>query len=322
MTPAAVPFDPTFAWVHVDSPGGDRVHMLRASIVSAHLLHPAAAKVCLVPAEAADETARRLADLRERYGCAVEVVRGEVPAGDDLFRSRWLKVILPTVIRRDCLFLDSDTLVVRPLDFGIVPQAPVAAALNRDGKRAVPHSSERWVRGLYDRCAWDWPVDAMARYRNSGVIAFRTGDGALEFAREWMRNWSHFRAATNLHNDQPAFNRTAFETGVVGLLPAAWNAPVGVLPQTAAGASVFHYYASIDDTSAPHTLWGHLIGMDRAGMLPGAAAMRRALAARRPFVGPGATPRECREAGQWLLYARAIVARIPSIPARLAAKRN
>ncbi len=319
MSANALSFDPTFVWGHAGPPGGDSMPMLRVSIVSAHLLHPTAAKVCLVPAETADDVARGLCDLQERFGCRVETVAADVPPGDDLVRSRWLKIILPTVIRRDCLYLDSDTLVVRPLDFSAAPPSPVAAALNRDGLGGGPFSSESWVRGLYDRCAWEWPVDAMGRYRNSGVIAFRHGDEAVEFSRAWMRNWSHFRAATALHFDQPAFNHTGFETGVMGLLPAAWNSPVGVLPQTAAGASVFHYYASIGSTVAPHTLLGHLIDLDRAGRLPAAAAIRRALASRRPFVAFGASVRECREARQWMLYALALIVRIPSIPSRLAA---
>lgn len=299
-------FDPALVWVHVGRPDGDQLRMLRLSALSAYLAHPGAAKICLVPRGCERETATVLADLRDRYGCSVEVRGAFAPQADARIQSRWLKITLATIIDRDCLFIDSDTLFVRPLDFSLVPRSTIAAAINQDGKYGVKQTSEPWVKDEFARCDWNWPTALTIGYLNTGVIAYRSGTQAVEFSNRWMSNWEHFRSVTSYHYDQIAFNRTSFETGLVAALPEGWNAPVGVLPQTASTASIFHYYASAGHTFGRHTLWGFLIDSDRNNRLPEAVALQHRLAARRPFVGLGATPREYRAARQWGMYALAL----------------
>jgi hypothetical protein len=301
------PFDPALVWVHVGSPDGDQLHMLRLSALSAHCAHPHAQKVCLVPRGVEREIATAVEDLRDRYGCFLEVRAASVPKANTLIQSRWLKIKLATIIGRDCLFVDSDTLFVRPLDFSCVPPSPIAAAINQDGTKAVRHSSEQWVKELFTQCGWDWPSTPAIGYLNTGVIAYRSGPDIVEFSNDWMRNWDHFESVTHYYYDQIAFNRTSFDTGLVGTLPETWNAPVGVLPQTACSANIFHYYASVGNTWGGHTLWGSLIDADRRQRLPKIASLKHELAKRRPFVGLGASAREYRAAKQWRLYAITVV---------------
>lgn len=270
-------------------------------------MHPNVEKVCLVPFGAEREMARTVADLRSRYGCSLEIKGAFTPEGDARVQSRWLKITLAAVIRRDCVFIDSDTLFVRPLDFSLIPRSPIAAAINRDGIKGVQQSSETWVKEEFAQCGWSWPAEPHIGYLNTGVVAYRNDAQSLAFCEQWMRNWIHFRALTKHHYDQIPFNRTSFETRLVGEIPQSWNAPVGVLPQTAPTAAIFHYYASSGHTVGSHTLWGSLLARDRNNRLPVTRVMKRQLSARRPFVGLGATTGEYWAARQWTLYALAAI---------------
>lgn len=296
-----LPTAPTFVWTLVGIDQRNQGEMLLLSVSSAHLFHPEAKKVCLVPAEEAPVTRERLASLNA-FGCHLDVIGIDVPRLSDLHRSRWLKIQAYAFLQQSCLFLDTDTLFVGSFDFAGVRSGRVGACENRDGDRGRPFSSEDWVRKKFVACGWEWSTTPSLAYLNSGVILFEASSQASDFVSLWFENWNHAVRCTGEHLDQPAFNHTARTLNTCSLLPPSWNVPVSALPQLARSAHLFHYYSSTQTDKAPHTLWGWLIEQMQRGALD-PRTLQEILKRRKPFVGLGATAAEYWCSGQWHYYA-------------------
>lgn len=165
----------------------------------------------------------------------------ETPEGSEGYRSRFVKTILPSLIERPFLFLDSDVFVRDRLNELFELDCDVAAAPN--------HS-----RDLYPEQIWDQDRQTLERmgwsalsnvYLNSGVILYKDTDGAGEFASAWHQNWLASVGYESYYRDQPAFNAALYSTAArLQVLPHRFNAQIATSPEIGPDAVIWHYYSS------------------------------------------------------------------------------
>lgn len=108
------------------------------------------------------------------------------------------------------LFLDTDTHVVDDL-------SPVFGVLDRFDLALAQDVNRGWNYELPD-------VPLAFTEFNTGVIAFRKGEGVARFFHDWRENYLRLRTELNLVNDQPAFRRTVFHSPLrIAPLPSEFH---------------------------------------------------------------------------------------------------
>lgn len=176
---------------------------------------------------------------------ATRVTVDEVPDGMDARgASRWLKTTLRQRTDGPYVFLDGDTLVVRPLDSlsGAAEAGRLAAV--RDRNRAAPRPGwPHWTGALYRGCGWPTPPKL---YLNSGVVAWPDTEAARELSADWHARWKLSRQR-GVNVDQPAFNAAVDARPIdeFEVLPDRFNALIDADPRLAAGAHVLHFFAGV-----------------------------------------------------------------------------
>lgn len=294
---------PDIIYIHT---GTDTTHaeLLWVALLSAHLIQPDSSLRCLVPE---DDLAALEAMVPALLRGTFEWVPLAVPEGTPGYRNRWIKLQFPRWLRGPSLYLDSDTLIVRPLDWGICRGFHFATTRNRDSDGFLnPISSKYYASGHFERAGWSWVDGLEDDYRNGGVFFVQPGADADRLFGLWFDRWQAYHQASGSHLDQPALNLTLHEANWKEQLPDSWNAPVFVLPKTARGACIYHYYFSgICDKLEDSTLLRTLQAKLRSGELSkdAAAALLRS---GKPYHGPGARARAYFEAGQYGWAVRAM----------------
>jgi hypothetical protein len=287
-----------FTWV-VTSP--KYVPMGIVSAASFHLCNPESELCWLLSEEAAGELERRL----PKWLFGVINQRVVVGAGEDpIAASRRLRLSVTEQVRGNLVAVDADILCVRPIEVAVedVPLIGACPNLDNDGNW---NEDPEWTasRKLFTEVGWDWPCSQAKPYLNAGLVFYRDAEECREFGRLWRRNRDEFLQRTGKYFDQPAFNKTAQETGYVKVLDTSLNAPVYSLPRTAKGARCFHFYVSGAEDG--------LFGCTTLGFFANKVANREPLDRddfqemldkRQAFVGWGAIDRQYLLAGQWQNY--------------------
>jgi hypothetical protein len=133
--------------------------------------------------------------------------------------SRWLKVSLHQVISGPFMFLDSDTLPVKPISSIFNTGKPFAATADcphTDPRKAFP----RKLTGTYQKLGWPIPE----RYFNAGLYFFDASPAARQLGEHWQNSWLQWKEAIS-HHDQPALNHSIQHCKTrVRVLPQSWNA--------------------------------------------------------------------------------------------------
>jgi hypothetical protein len=162
-------------------------------------------------------------------------------------RNRFVKTRLRQNVRGDFLYLDGDTVVLRPLDAVFQITAPVAAAWNHNSSDVLDPAFTHDLAVLTGH-GWSLP---QKHYVNGGVLLLRDLPEVHSFAELWHHKWLQ-TSANGSHFDQPALNSALHDSGIeFQLLPHHFNAQVQVRPRTALGAHIWHIYAS--EATSPAT---------------------------------------------------------------------
>ena len=135
-------------------------------------------------------------------------------------RSRLLKTGMGLYVGGDFLYVDCDTVIVRPLDS--IDGIPFRLAAVRDAHCAFRDSPYREAN-LHAGARLGWPVEGEDRYFNGGVMLVREDAQTRAFFQGWQDN---LRACwkVGLWMDQPALAKTDFEQGhPLQELPDGWN---------------------------------------------------------------------------------------------------
>ena len=288
-------------WVYTGQIQPISVSMLRLSVLSAHLFHPDLEKVCICPEGTAAELKKSASRDFIHQNIDFHIIPVKTPDLDAKTLSRWLKVRVYQIINESCLFLDTDTLIVKRLNFAEVHIANIGAAINKDGIHGIEIKIDNFVKDRFNKLNWPWKDEYVDKYLNSGVIFYKKNKLTEKFVAEWINNWTKFQIITNEHYDQLAFNHTYFTTNLVTRLPDGWNAPVAVLPQKSSGAVIYHYYSSSGSNKLKYTIWGKLIQKDIYLGLQ-INDIKKALNGPKPFVFLGGHSQEYFLSKQYIFY--------------------
>ena len=227
--------------------------MTAVAALSVRRLHPQA-QIILVT----DEPTARAID-RDSHALG-KIVTGIVvrPTGteDPCVGARYLRTILRQLIKGDYLYLDGDTVAVRPLDRGWPDGADLAVARDRNQWGITPLALPG-VEKLRAKLGWEFRMD---RYLNAGVMFVRDTPGAHAFYAEWHRRWEQ-TLSLGMWQDQFSLNITSTtDIATIAILPDRDNWVTHSTAMLRGRARIFHFFASTYSDAIPvNTLLGYLI---------------------------------------------------------------
>lgn len=166
---------------------------------------------------------------------AVDLDAGKLTAQQ---RSRQLKTSVRNKIEGDFLFIDCDTIVVKPLYEVDTLDYDIAAC--RDTHTELATNPYRDMH-LYDGHQLGWPIDEEKDYFNTGIMFVKDSPLAHEYYRRWNENLNS-GYPKKVFMDQPSFAKTNYEMGhVVKHLPDIWNCELKHGIKYLKDAKIVHY---------------------------------------------------------------------------------
>jgi len=187
---------------------------------------------------------------------ASEIITCRTETSEANVNSRYIKTVLRNLIQGDYLYLDNDTIAVRPLDRDWPRGADLAMA--RDwNKSGVTAGARSWMTKLRAEFGWKFFPD---RYYNGGVMYVRETAAAHAFFGEWHRLWRQ-GLLLGIWQDQPSLN-SALAAGFARFakLRDRDNWATESLRMLRGRARIFHFWTSAHGgETPPGTLLGHLV---------------------------------------------------------------
>lgn len=200
--------------------------------------HPEARVLALCDAP----TARRIEERKELRALLTDVIAVEVPEEYSGFlRSRQIKTTIREIVRGPFLFIDTDTIVCRPLDgldelqgdMLLVPDAHLR--YHDDPFKGCTHAELMSLYGI------DWDAEY---FFNSGAMLVRDTELTHQFFRRWHELWvvsATVRRTTRA--DQPGLNTANQEFGFpIGLLPDTYNCQLALSVRYLHEAHIVHFF--------------------------------------------------------------------------------
>jgi hypothetical protein len=239
-----------YAYVLVSS-GIDR-HSRMAWLSASSLRRQQRTATIVLIAEATSSTAAGEIELMFE-GLADRIVWKTSGDPSPVVKNRIHRIHLREYLSGDVLYIDSDTVVVRPLDpiWQGVGQIGAVIDFNYPPERQwCPPDMETPFREL----GWDFPV---LPYLNSGVVRMQDHAEVYRFSEEWL---VRFRASTLMPHlwDQVTFNSALRATGVsCDVLPNGYNAMVVMQNYRAHEARILHFFGSPEQQVG--TIMEHLL---------------------------------------------------------------
>jgi hypothetical protein len=222
------------------SSGGDLYEaMTRVSLATVRLTNPTAR----IEIACDQQTHQALHATGSQLLREADAVHGfPTPDGPPTFRNRFVKTQLRLLLSGPFLFLDSDTVVRKPLTPLLNLQADIAAAPNHS---ADTLADQIWSEDQANLDTMGWQV--REPYVNGGVIWYADTPAARRFAEAWHRNWLANVERTGRYRDQPALNQALSADHEIQChtLPHCWNAQIGVKRNLAKEALIWHIYSSL-----------------------------------------------------------------------------
>lgn len=195
------------------------------SAYSARLHNPHATILVVVD----DATHATLKGKRAEIGKYIsEFVTVTIPSEyNNMQKSRYIKTRLRQIVKGDFLYIDSDTVIVEPLDEIDSFAGDLAAVYDSNrplviGKTST--TSDRYINSYIERLGWP-SVIGYPNY-NGGVIYARDTDSAREFYERWYELWKEcIKQGINI--DMAALCRANIELGCcIKELPGIWNCQI------------------------------------------------------------------------------------------------
>lgn len=153
-------------------------------------------------------------------------------------RSRILKTSCRNLVNGDFLFIDCDTIVLKPLDE--IDFYPHELAACRDSHAFFTNNPYRKM--CIDHCrSLGCNIENENEYFNSGVILARDTKIVHSFYEEWNKNWE-FGVTKHVFMDQPSFARTNLEFNhLITKLDDVWNCQIIHGVKYIQDAKILHY---------------------------------------------------------------------------------
>ena len=215
---------------------------LYISLVSLRKNSPGAAATVLT-----DQTTHEALSYRGKMGKRLlEIADNWVVASLDPtttkkeYRSRLLKTGMRQYIEGDFLFIDTDTIIAKPLDG--IDDVPYELALCPDHHCRLQDNPEK--DSIKARCLKiGEDLSRSDFYFNSGVILARDTAAVRSFFTQWQHNYIQGRE-NGIKTDQQSLAKTlGSQTINVGQLDGEWNCQLPYGARYMGRAIVFHYFA-------------------------------------------------------------------------------
>lgn len=183
-----------------------------------------------------------------------KVVVVETPPGSGTFKNRWIKTQLPSFLGRSCLYIDSDTIIRKEIDWEIFDSCEFAAVLNHNGNDL---STQIWSEDLEFIAKMNWSFKT-GFYLNGGVWFCLFCPKIESLFSEWHSRWSEGLRRYGRLQDQPALNTSlALLEPKLIVLPRSLNEQLATrIWYHSEDAVVWHFFSS---TSAQNSSYPELI---------------------------------------------------------------
>lgn len=226
----------TIVYVLVSSDKDLYLEELWVSLFSLRLFHPTVSVKVLADAP----TAKRILQKKTLAEMITEIVTVSVPEQySPKQRSRQIKTTIREIIEGDYLFIDTDTVITKPLDDITNSEGDILAV--PDGH--LPLSECLFppltaVKNIFnDDCS-----DSKHWY-NSGVMLVRDNELTHQFYKRWNENWTYSCFEKGNSQDQPSLLKTDKEFGyIIKELPGIYNAQVAMSLKYFADAAIVHWW--------------------------------------------------------------------------------
>ncbi len=174
-------------------------------------------------------------------------------------RSYYLKTRVHDLVRGDYVFLDSDTLPIRPFAHVFAWDWDIALVQDRNHYCPIKPIYPHWEQPRMDRLGWNI---VLPKYFNSGIGFYRDNSAVRKVVADWQKRWQESYATGDeawRSLDQLHLN-CALQTHPckVHELPPAYNAMVLVHPVHARTAKIYHFFAA-NQQAWKRTLFEHLL---------------------------------------------------------------
>lgn len=199
-----------------------------------------------------DETEASLIGNRSKIKDVVnKIISIHVPNFNNLQKSRFLKTNMPEYVLNDFLYIDSDTIIVAPLDDIEKCEIEIGAVLDRHvvfsespAKHIIVGNGEKM----------GFTVACNDKHFNGGVMLFRRNPKTLDFFKKWHQLWLETNEK-GFSFDQIALAQANFLTGgILQELSGIWNCQVENGIKYFSSAKILHFFASTSKKSCSHVL--------------------------------------------------------------------
>ena len=212
------------------------------SIFSLRRHHPEATVKVLVDME----TKEYLSRFPQLTSMIDETVVVQTPAGYNAKqRSRQIKTTIRNVLKGDYIFIDTDTVICKPLD-GIVED--IRELKDFRGIAAVREGHVTMKDTLFPptgtvKRIFDIDISQSPLMTNSGVMFVADIPFTHEFYKRWNENWKRSCFEKGNSQDQPSLYATDCQYGyVIRELSGIYNAQVAMSLKYYAGAVILHWW--------------------------------------------------------------------------------
>lgn len=212
------------------------------SIFSLRRHHPEATVKVLVDME----TKEYLSRFPQLTSMIDETVVVQTPAGYNAKqRSRLIKTTIRNVLKGDYIFIDTDTVICKPLD-GIVED--IAEMKDFKGIAAVREGHVTMKDTLFPptgtvKRIFDIDISQSPLMTNSGVMFVADIPFTHEFYKRWNENWKRSCFEKGNSQDQPSLYATDCQYGyVIRELSGIYNAQVAMSLKYYADAVILHWW--------------------------------------------------------------------------------
>ena len=212
------------------------------SIFSLRRHHPEATVKVLMDVE----TKEYLSRFPQLTSMIDETVVVQTPAGYNAKqRSRQIKTTIRNVLKGDYIFIDTDTVICKPLD-GIVED--IAEMKDFRGIAAVREGHVTMKDTLFPptgtvKRIFDIDISQSPLMTNSGVMFVADIPFTHEFYKRWNENWKRSCFEKGNSQDQPSLYATDCQYGyVIRELSGIYNAQVAMSLKYYADAVILHWW--------------------------------------------------------------------------------
>lgn len=223
-------------YVLVSSDGDLYLEELWVSLYSLRLYHSDAIVKVLV-----DESTH--ARIKKRPELGVMITEIIVVATPEVYnakqRSRYIKTSIRQIIDGPFLFIDTDTVICKPLNGinnlgeGIYAVPECHLPISENPFNPLPN-----VRRIFNVDASDCTY-----WFNSGVMYVSDNEETREFYRQWNKNWTFSCFEKGNSQDQPALLKTNHDLGnYIKCLPDIYNCQVSMSLKFFADAAIIHWW--------------------------------------------------------------------------------